>query len=112
MDHATLTETTFIAIEAIVLTVQIGIAALMWLLKREFVTKHELRGVDDKLSEACTKVRLLENDGRHAVGQRDLGSIHEKVNGIDRKVERLSGKIEGMERQLGLILETCVERPA
>lgn len=105
-----ISETTFIAIEAIVLSVQVAMTALMWIMKREFVTKHELAKVEKTLSEACTEIRLLQNDGKYGMRPADLARVSDKVSDVDLKVENLTGEFSAMSRQLGLILETLIER--
>jgi len=86
--------------------------ALMWIMKREFVTKHELAKVEKTLSEACTEIRLLQNDGKHSIRRTDVAAVSDQVRAVDLKVAGLSGEFAAMTRQLGIIIETLVERPS
>lgn len=58
----------------------------------------------------ATRIAKIESSCKFHPNHHDLGELQNKINGVDRNVSALGGKMEGIEDNLRLILNRLTER--
>lgn len=94
----------------VVQTVFAGAAGIYaWIIARTKSNRDEIEAVSREVSELSDSVARLEARIESMPSHRDIGALHEKINGVGQSVNRISGELVGVNKTLGLIHRTLIE---
>lgn len=91
-----------------------GVGFYVYMSNKNTVTNDRITGfqndVDDRLDQHGERIAKIESGCKFHPSHRDLGDLHIKINAVDGKVSTMSGKMEGIDANLRLILSRITER--
>lgn len=91
-----------------------GVGFYVYMSNKNTVTNDRITlfqdDVDDRLDSHGERISKVESSCRFHPSHQDLGELHSKINAVDRNVSGLSGKMEGVDANLRLILSRITER--
>jgi len=91
-----------------------GVGFYVYMSNKDKVTNVRIDKLEEDLSEKHEdhgeRLASLEAGEKNAIKHSDLSHIHNRINEVDTKVSTLSGKLDGVDSNLRLVLKRITER--
>jgi len=91
------------------LVLQAAITGFMWVMKRSFVSRPELDAISGRVGLVEAQSALLRQRADGAPGHGDIADLTAKISAVATQLGTLNGRLDGLDRNVSLVLETLLE---